>query len=136
MVGLAFSQFWGSNIIDWTMERLFSIGDFDDLSIWERSTALATAGYIFIDHTILGVGLGNFGLNFFKYMPSWGYMGEETLPAANNLIASIAAESGVVGLAAFIYLIWVVTKEGITSIRQNRGEVFGIPCPQAFYYRF
>jgi O-antigen ligase len=123
MIGMMFSQFLSVNIIDLTMERLFLMGDFDDLSIWERLTTLATAGYIFMDHPFFGVGLGNFGLNAFNYFPPWGYWeGEATLPAVNNLIARIAAELGIVGLAAFVYLIWTVTKEGIISIKQNRGE--------------
>lgn len=122
LTGLLISQFADANIISITIERLFSTGDITDLSILERSTSLVTAFNIFISHPIFGVGLGNFGLYFYEHMPLWGYMETDGLPAANNLILAIAAETGAVGLISFTYLIWVIIKEGLAAIKRNKED--------------
>lgn len=120
IAGAAIARFSDVGIIGATKERFFSTFDINDLSIWERATLFMATISIFQSHPVFGVGIGNFGLNFFNHMPSWGYMGTERLPAANNLIGGIVAETGVVGLSAFIYLIYVILKEGIAAIRHNK----------------
>ena len=81
-----------------------------DVSILERRTYSIGALHVFMDHPLLGVGIGQSP----KYIPRYGRMYGDMLPwknaAAHNLYLQILAETGLVGLAAFLLMIWAVVR--------------------------
>ena len=123
LIGLFVSRWFGIDAVAVMSDRVFSTLDFKDLSILERSTSIVAAFNIFLSHPLFGVGLGNFGFYFYEYMPDWGYMQLTDSPASNNLLFRIASESGLVGIVAFLYFIWAVTKEGLSAIRYEKENV-------------
>jgi O-antigen ligase len=66
-----------------------------------RLSELAVAGLIFLDHPLGGVGYNNFELHYLEYSPSLGLDTRREGRAAHNLYAEVAAETGLMGLAAF-----------------------------------
>ena len=81
-----------------------------DVSILERRTYSIGALHVFLDHPLLGVGFGQSP----KYIPRYGRMYGYMLPppnaAAHNMYLQILAETGLVGLAAFLLMIWAVVR--------------------------
>jgi len=77
-----------------------------DSSFEQRRLLTRVAWRIFLDHPLLGVGAGNYTLYFDEYAQEVGSLsreyeelGEQHYP--HNLYLEIAAETGLVGLAAF-----------------------------------
>jgi hypothetical protein len=79
-----------------------------------RLASIESAFNMFIDHPIFGLGLGQFGFFFAKYMPAWGHLSYEITawlsdppkawPASYSVYARFASELGIVGLVAWIVL--------------------------------
>jgi O-antigen ligase len=69
----------------------------------ERLAHMLTGLYIFQDHPWLGVGIGNYPVlyPFYKVAPIW----KSALGHAHNYYINVAAEAGIVGLAAFLILL-------------------------------
>lgn len=75
-----------------------------------RAQLLITGFKMFLDNFLVGVGIGNFGVNFSKYFPyppSY-HIGVERV--AHNIYLGIAAELGIFGLAFFFLFIWNLFK--------------------------
>jgi hypothetical protein len=96
-----------------TLKRNFSSPYelFNQLIFAERYVYWVTGWRIFNDHPLFGVGLGNAGLYFLRYLPSYGWVLSEVmesvyrLPAIMNiksLWVRILAETGLVGFSAFL----------------------------------
>jgi putative inorganic carbon (hco3(-)) transporter len=81
-----------------------------DVSILERRTYSIGALHVFLDHPLLGVGFGQSP----KYIPRYGRMYGYMLPpknaAAHNMYLQILAETGLVGLTAFLLMLWAVVR--------------------------
>jgi putative inorganic carbon (HCO3(-)) transporter len=81
-----------------------------DVSILERRTFFLGGLHIFLDHPLLGVGFGQSP----KYVPRYGRMYGYMLPfknaATHNMYLQILAETGLVGLAAFLLMLWAVVR--------------------------
>jgi putative inorganic carbon (HCO3(-)) transporter len=71
------------------------------VSRWNVWTA---AALIFIQHPIFGVGV----MNLTNYLPSNSIPGTEILNDAHNIFLNMAAERGVIGLATFVFFVFVL----------------------------
>lgn len=71
-------------------------------SVAERLAHQLAGWNMFADHPILGVGIGNYGAQYSAYQvaPVWIY----SLGHAHNYFINIAAEAGIPGLGAFLFL--------------------------------
>jgi O-antigen ligase len=77
-------------------------GTTTDNSILSRATENLTALRVFADHPILGVGPGQFSNYYRAYADEIGVSVKAQNREAHNLYLGIAAETGVLGLAAFL----------------------------------
>jgi O-antigen ligase len=103
----------------------------------ERYVYWVTGWRIFNDHPLLGVGLGNAGLYFLKYLPSYGWVLAEVmesiyrLPAIMNIKSfwvRILAETGLAGFATFAswYAILWQTSRFLEANKQKLMSMLGL----------
>lgn len=71
------------------------------VSAAERSATTRAALNMWTDHPVLGVGPGNFGLRYREYRAP-GVAEPTQLLIANNVYAELLAETGILGLLAFV----------------------------------
>ena len=87
--------------------RVGSIGDMNYQSNSERLLLWKSAGNMFYDHPLVGVGFGQF-----KDVYNSQYISplakEPGLPHAHNNFMQVVAETGIAGLASFMYLFWTI----------------------------
>jgi O-antigen ligase len=76
-------------------------GTYNDDSIQGRSVKIAVGLAMFGDHPFLGVGRGNYRLYYPDYIRRLGGAQYDTQRDAHNLYLGLAAEQGLLGLAAF-----------------------------------
>ena len=81
-----------------------------DLSALARLTLNLAAWNVFLDNPLLGVGPGNFPLVAVDYANELGLRHLSDPFRAHNLYLEIAAEMGIVGLAAFLCLVGYLLK--------------------------
>lgn len=88
-----------------------------DRSILLRKTAIVGAWHVFLDHPLLGVGIGQST----KYIPWYGRMYGYTQPlrdqASHNMYLQMLSETGLLGVAAFALVMWAALKPMITLRR-------------------
>jgi putative inorganic carbon (hco3(-)) transporter len=70
----------------------------------DRWNVWVAAVVIFSQHPIFGVGV----MNFVAFLPSNSIPGTEILRHAHNIFLNMAAERGVIGLATFVVIVWVL----------------------------
>ncbi|MDO9128599.1 MAG: O-antigen ligase family protein, partial [Anaerolineales bacterium] len=84
---------------------------FTQLAFSERFVYWVTGWRVFAGHPLLGVGLGNSGFFFPRYMPSFGwalpevvdvYVRSPFLPNIKSFWVRLLAETGIIGFAAFL----------------------------------
>jgi hypothetical protein len=82
-----------------------------------RSVGMITASELGAQHPLFGLGLGQYGFHFRSVVPSWGlesfdfskYFREDqydllaTLPPSFSMFSRVAAELGLIGLAAWLF---------------------------------
>jgi O-antigen ligase len=74
-----------------------------NFAIVERMAHWQAAAEMFVDHPVLGVGIGNYAAVYAAYaLPRWS----DPLGHAHNYYLNVAAETGLLGLAAYLVL-WV-----------------------------
>jgi heptosyltransferase-3 len=107
--------------------RLDAIADLRDLSMLERFYLWESAANMAKDHPLLGVGPGNF-----KRFYATGYILPEArepyLVHAHNDFLQMAAETGIAGLAAFLYLFGVLLRLNLSCYRQERENFLALGC--------
>jgi O-antigen ligase len=81
-----------------------------DRSILARKTYQAGAWHIFLDRPLLGVGFGQSPLYIPRYGRMYGSMLGPKHAAAHNMYLQILAETGLLGLAAFLLLLAAVVR--------------------------
>jgi putative inorganic carbon (HCO3(-)) transporter len=69
------------------------------LDMWRIALAL------FVDHPLLGIGLGNYEMHYQEYARLLGLTPQQGDLGAHNIYLEVAAERGLVGLAAFVALL-------------------------------
>ena len=83
-----------------------------------RLTEMGAAGLVFLDHPILGVGPGLFPLYYQEYADLIGLRTQNADRQAHDLYVSIAAETGGLGLACFLMVIYM-TLRGLARARKR-----------------
>jgi O-antigen ligase len=73
-----------------------------------RMTEMMAAGLVFVDHPILGAGPGMAQVHYPKYAAKVGGKVRPGTRRSHNLFLQLAAETGVLGLAAFFAILGVV----------------------------
>ena len=99
-----------------------SLFDSQNYSNWQATASLTVAFKAFLDHPLLGVGVGNLSFYVDQYIPAWSLVGRSltqyTIPAiANNIYVEVAAEMGILGLIALAYLIVHFMRGGFLAAR-------------------
>lgn len=110
VAALLFDAVSGGLIRD-TIER--SIGDW----VIEQRAALMLAGIVmFLAYPLTGVGPGGYADSLEEFGPQipqlWDY-----LPTPHNAYVQMAAETGIIGLLAFLVFFWVVLVRQVRSVR-------------------
>lgn len=91
---------WGQDTVGHAVERVLMLFDPDKSDFnYSRLAVWKGALHMMADHVLLGVGIGNFDSALPSYMAA-----ESTVPHAHNQFVHIAAEMGVSGLLAFLFL--------------------------------
>ncbi len=86
----------------------------ENWAVVERMAHWQSAWYMFSDHPWLGVGIGNYVPVYPIYaMPNW----DEPLGHAHNYYLNIAAETGLVGLTAYLILWGACLRAGWRALR-------------------
>ncbi|MEO5941045.1 MAG: O-antigen ligase family protein [Candidatus Limnocylindrales bacterium] len=94
-----------------------SVGAGADNSLLSRATENLTAINVFADHPVVGVGPGQFSEYYRQYSDQIGISVRAQDREAHNLYLGLAAESGSLGLAAFLGAV-VVTLVGLARARR------------------
>ena len=79
---------------------------------------MTVALLVFADHPLTGVGFANFEEYYLDYSPALGLDLRRENRAAHSLYLEIAAETGVFGVAAFGFLLFVVFRGLYWSYRR------------------
>lgn len=77
-----------------------------EISIRGRASEMLSAWYMFVDHPILGVGADNYPVNYQTYARKLGLDNRATLREPHNLFLEVAAETGLLGLLVFGYILF------------------------------
>ena len=91
----------GSDVVSPDLTRT-EITD-ENFAVLERLAHWQTGWKMFEDHPWTGVGIGNYGAEYEQYAPPHWY---EPLGHAHNIFINFMAETGILGLAAFL-LFWL-----------------------------
>lgn len=81
-----------------------------DFAIRGRASENAAAFAMFRDHPLIGVGLGNYVDLYQEYSRDLGFTPTATERSAHNLYLEVLAETGTIGLAAFLVIVWFAVK--------------------------
>jgi len=95
------------------LHRTFSIGDMDETSNKERPEIWKDSAESLAKHPVLGIGIGNF-----PYALSEKIGASKMGSSAHNIYLHIAVEMGIVGLAAFLWILWNILDK-IFSLSQK-----------------
>ena len=83
-----------------------------------RITEMVTAGIVFAEHPLIGVGPGMFGHHYVESARIAGGRVRGTTRQAHSLLPGIAAEHGILGLGAFLALL-VVSLQDLARARRR-----------------
>ena len=84
-----------------------------------RSELNAAAIKIWQQFLIFGVGLGNFLTELPKTLPSREIY---FLQPVHNIYLLLLAETGIIGLVLFLWLVWIVLRRAISNKQKERGK--------------
>jgi len=93
-----------------------------DKSFQGRSSEMISGLLMFRDHPILGVGIGNYEINYQDYARKIGLEYRTEIRQAHSLYVEIISETGILGLLAFFALIISL----FVRYRQNRRDLTGL----------
>lgn len=98
--------------------RLKSIVFLADVSSLDRRAIWQVAVRMIKDKPIFGHGLSTFMGNFARYGKDYYYLKHGIIPYAHNCYLQIAAETGIVGLVSFLWLIGTFFIYSIVSLKR------------------
>jgi len=86
-----------------------------------RITELVTAGIVFAEHPVIGVGPGMFGHHYLESSRIAGGRVRVATRQAHSLLPGIAAEHGILGLGAFLVVLFVSIRDLVVARRRWLG---------------
>jgi O-antigen ligase len=92
-------------------------------SMHARLQLWAAAWSMFLDHPWTGVGIHNFVLAYRPYLPAAALVDSRITPWPHNLPLEIAAECGLIGLFALLFLAGSLVRQGAALWRTGIGSV-------------
>jgi len=103
-------------------QRLATIGGGQETTTNPRIRIWKQTPSIIGDHFVLGVGVGNFPV----VAPRYGLVDPEGLPYehAHNLFLTFAAETGLIGLAAFVWFVVAIARTAISTLGRRAASEF------------
>jgi O-antigen ligase len=90
-----------------------------DPSVTGRSSELQAGLRMFVDHPVVGVGAGNYEARYQEYSREIGLDPRREDREAHNLFVEVAAETGLLGLAAFGALLVLAAQALFRSVRTS-----------------
>ena len=104
------------------LRGIFSFSDFSSL---DRKDIWLAALRMIKDKPLFGHGLSTFMGNFTRYCPDYYYyLKHSIIPYAHNCYLQMAAESGLFGLASFLYLIVKFFVHTVASLKKIKDGFF------------
>jgi O-antigen ligase len=114
-------------------ERLLTLGDVipssggqinvrDDRAIQGRASENLTAWVMIRDRPLLGVGLANFSYRYQEYSKTLGLAPSARNRSPHNLYLEVAAETGIIGLVVFLFLIGLAFRSILYARRRFLNE--------------
>jgi putative inorganic carbon (HCO3(-)) transporter len=90
-----------------------------DSSVQSRASEMLTAGLVFVDHPMLGVGPGTYKYYYPEYSEYVGLRSFHTTQrAAHDMYLGLAAETGALGLMCFVLIVFV-TMRSLAQLRRR-----------------
>jgi O-antigen ligase len=96
-----------------------------DPSLVGRTSENMVAWQMFLDHPVLGVGLGNFKENYQAYSRDLGLDQRRTVRSPASLYLELLSEQGILGTVIFLFLLGLIFRE-MFSARTNF-QLSGLP---------
>ena len=90
----------------------------ENISNLQRLGAWITAWNMFLDHPILGVGIGNYIFHIQNYSPDWLQINDQTV-IVNNIYLETLCETGLIGLSVLIFFIYRILKSVHIELKSN-----------------
>lgn len=103
----------GRQILEYHLGTLTLEANYDRVAIWKAAFKM------WRDHPVLGTGYGSFATVWPQYEPDPALYGK---PTAHNLVLNFAAETGTVGLAAFLAVVGSGLWGLWSRVRSSRGD--------------
>lgn len=104
-------------------EALFEREKYGGVSVSKRSGTLEAGIAMLVDNPVFGVGVGNFRYYYLKYAQPGTYRSEQL--EAHNTFLEVGAELGLIGLAFFVWLIWLTfssLREAQALLKRRKGS--------------
>jgi putative inorganic carbon (hco3(-)) transporter len=93
----------------------------ENFAVVERMAHWQAAWFMLLEHPLLGVGVGNYAAAYDEYaLPGWS----EALGHAHNYYLNMAAEAGLLGLAALLFLLVEIFRSLARGLRIQRPGSF------------
>ncbi len=118
------------------MSSLLDLGSSAETAVYEESSFRGrTSEYIsgilmFIEHPILGVGIGNYRRNYQKYSSRLGLDSRTEARGAHSLYIEIMSETGILGIVTFMGMI-ISLMRGIRRARKKSKRIHTNPSWQS-----
>ena len=116
VIGLS-SPIWISLLPGNITSRFASIGNLADSSSYYRLYTWKGTLRMLADHYLGGIGVGESA--FSHIYPIYAYAGTAITAHSHNLFLELAVELGVMGLAVFLLLSFMIAQRGFGCIKQN-----------------
>lgn len=104
--------------LDWIITRLASITDFSNSSNRQRIMMYLGGLAMWKDHPLIGIGMGQFPLVYAEYRME----GAKIFTHLHCFYLHLLVETGLIGFAAFLFLVYKVLKRGIGRSAQLRAD--------------
>jgi putative inorganic carbon (HCO3(-)) transporter len=91
----------------------------NEQSLKGRYSELIVAIQMFLDHPIIGVGVGNYSAHYQEYSTRLGIDDRSQAREAHNYYTELAAEKGFVGIVAFVIMLIAI----FNSIRRSKRQL-------------
>jgi putative inorganic carbon (hco3(-)) transporter len=114
-------------------DALFEL--FQDWSVTQRASLMLAGVRMFLQHPLVGVGPGGYPLELERIgalVPAlW-----DLKDTPHNAYVQMAAETGLVGLAAFMALLWALFRRCLQAVRSSPGDLAASSLRMALLWAF